>query len=93
MYYDFPAQILQPNFVFFQKTAQRYNNFSSYANKILILIGECIEICVAFRVSPFVLSALLLVHSLPNLKIYLFMSKKSCNFAPEKEGAIYNDIA
>ncbi len=29
------------------------------------------------------LSALLLVHSLPNLKIYLFMSKKSCNFAPQ----------
>ena len=27
-------------------------------------------------------SALLLVHSLPNLKIYLFMSKFFCTFAP-----------
>ena len=33
MYYDFPAQILQPHFIFSEKTAQRYNNFSRYANK------------------------------------------------------------
>ena len=81
MYYDFPAQILQPHFIFFRKTAQRCNIFSRYANKILILIGNVL-IFVLFLA---LLSSLLLVHSLPNLKIYLFMSKKSCNFAPTNE--------
>ena len=36
MYYDFPAQILQPHFIFSEKTAQRYNNFSRYANNFVI---------------------------------------------------------
>ena len=65
--------------IFLQKDLQRYNNFSRYANKILILIGECMIFVLIFVL----LSALLLVHSLPNLKIYLFMSKKSCNFAEQ----------
>ncbi len=59
-------------------TAQRYNIFSRYTNKILILIGNVLIFELIFVLFP----ALLLVHSLPNLKIYLFMSKKSCNFAP-----------
>ena len=72
MYYDFPAQILQPHFIFFRKTAQRYNIFSRYANKILILIANVLIIVLIFVL----LSASLPMHSLPNLKIYLFMSKK-----------------
>ena len=55
---------------FSQKSAQRYNNFSRYANKILILIGNVL------------FPAYELLYSLSNLKIYLFKSKKSCNFAP-----------
>ena len=58
--------------------AQRYNIFSRYANKILILIGNVL----IFVLLSALLSALLLVHSLPNLKIYLFMSKFFCTFAP-----------
>ena len=33
---QFPAQILQSIFIFFQKSAQRYNNFSRYANNFVI---------------------------------------------------------
>lgn len=47
------------------------------------MIGECMIFVLIFVL----LSALLLVHSLPNLKIYLFMSKKSCNFWTD----VYND--
>ena len=65
----------------FEEKMQKIHFFCRYANKILILIGNVL----IFELIFVLLSAFAPVHSLPNLKIYLFMSKFLCTFVLEKK--------
>ena len=57
----------------FEEKMQKIHFFCRYANKILILIGNVLIFELIFVLLSALLSAFAPVHSLPNLKIYLFI--------------------